>query len=584
VTCEIINNDIPPAIVIATKIVCDDEALLPNWGQGGDNITSLTAIDWVTNNDGCELAEGWNFEYAFNNALNPGDNLEVGGNGWTPFGPTDENGETSVEFDDLSNVNRIWLREQLKTGYLGFTFNENNKTNVDSISAELYCHKDVLNYDNYDFIDRPQLGNTYYCVAWNIKEDIKKPGSIKIVKVLDDPEVSDDVFRFETDWTEEFYLDVNDDDIYPSEKMFSELTPGEYSITEILPEDSKWELDDIDCDAEEWEELDETAKIYLQEGESVVCEFQNDGDEGGGSLGYPVDGYKLNYDTKIGLENWTIKIYRENCETLELPQEDIAFQQAIARDCDFESYDSTLTDEDGYYRFSVPFGYYKICEAQQEGWQQVYPEENGCHETYIPNEGRQQFNFFNQEKTIVTDLVSVCENNFPYLRWNVTANFIPTQFVIEWFTESGNDAGESAGELVQTDIFAPDDSEVEFNVTTYSGEILWPGANDDLNNPDWPGWTLNNGVWKKDVNDLGGNLRPSADVAISVNPSVNTVSAYPSQNDECNPPRGGAVLGTSTTSQKLATTGESQNYAFSTGAILIAAALLTSSRRKNKEN
>jgi hypothetical protein len=32
----------------------------------------------------------------------------------------------------------------------------------------MYCHTDVLNYDNYDFIDHPTTGNTYYCVAWNV--------------------------------------------------------------------------------------------------------------------------------------------------------------------------------------------------------------------------------------------------------------------------------------------------------------------------------------------------------------------------------------------------------------------------------
>jgi len=180
VLCNVVNVDLPKPVITATKIVCVEESLLPNWGGGGPNITSLTAINWVKDNEGCKFVEGWNFEYALNSTANPGDNVEVGGSGWTVFGPTDSNGVTSTEIDNPEELDRVWIREQLKTGYLGFTFNENSKTNVDSVTAELYCDRDVLNYDNYDYILNPEYDKTYYCAAWNVEF-----GTIRAIKYND---------------------------------------------------------------------------------------------------------------------------------------------------------------------------------------------------------------------------------------------------------------------------------------------------------------------------------------------------------------------------------------------------------------
>ena len=38
-------NDPTTATVVATKVVCDDESMLPNWGTGGADITSTTATE-----------------------------------------------------------------------------------------------------------------------------------------------------------------------------------------------------------------------------------------------------------------------------------------------------------------------------------------------------------------------------------------------------------------------------------------------------------------------------------------------------------------------------------------------------------
>ncbi|MCX6764453.1 MAG: VWA domain-containing protein [Candidatus Nealsonbacteria bacterium] len=151
--------------IYASKIVCQSETDLPNWGDGGPNITAKTAQSFVEGNQNCHLASGWNFEWAFAGTPNPGDNI-IGpaGSGWTTFGPTDSNGIASVNISTTSG-DRIWLREIMKQGYIPFS--GDTSAPRDNVGAELYCHEDVLNYDNYDYILNPQLDESYYCVAFN---------------------------------------------------------------------------------------------------------------------------------------------------------------------------------------------------------------------------------------------------------------------------------------------------------------------------------------------------------------------------------------------------------------------------------
>ena len=50
----------------AYKIVCADEADLPNWGNGGPNIIADTATNYVNNSQGkCHLASDWSFQWGF---------------------------------------------------------------------------------------------------------------------------------------------------------------------------------------------------------------------------------------------------------------------------------------------------------------------------------------------------------------------------------------------------------------------------------------------------------------------------------------------------------------------------------------
>lgn len=170
--------------VVAHKIICTDETELPNYGKGGPDITGTTATDWVANHKSCSLAEGWNFQYTTEPATDPGDTMTgEAPSPWQTFGPTDSNGQTSVNItaETIANNTSIRLREVLKDGYIPFTHDEDN-TNGNDVSAEFYCHTDVLNYDNDDYIKGGvEMGKTYQCVAWNSP----KPQSCNLTLVSD---------------------------------------------------------------------------------------------------------------------------------------------------------------------------------------------------------------------------------------------------------------------------------------------------------------------------------------------------------------------------------------------------------------
>ncbi len=162
--------EIPTATISAVKIVCDSEDDLPNWGIGGNDITTTTATDFLAadlakdEKQDCHL-DDWKFQWAPSSAVNPGDNVNQAGEPWTTF-----NTETPTT---VPSGSKIWVREQAKETYIPFS---GATTNLDDVasknSAEFYCSNDVLNYDNYDFIDPVETGKTYYCVGFNVlKED-----------------------------------------------------------------------------------------------------------------------------------------------------------------------------------------------------------------------------------------------------------------------------------------------------------------------------------------------------------------------------------------------------------------------------
>jgi hypothetical protein len=151
--------------VYAAKIVCTDEADLPN-GNIIRPISSTTAALWVSNHSSCSLVDGWKFEWAPKTANNPGDSLVgTAGSPWKTFV-----GSTQIPVSEITG-NTFWMREVLKDGYIPFTYQAEGKKNTDDYTAEFYCHTDAKNFDNYDRIDNPQVDGSYYCVAWNSPVD-----------------------------------------------------------------------------------------------------------------------------------------------------------------------------------------------------------------------------------------------------------------------------------------------------------------------------------------------------------------------------------------------------------------------------
>ncbi len=179
----------PKTTIVAEKIICDSEASLPNWGNGGANITSNTAADFVAEHPGCRLASDWQFEWASNHVANPGDDLVgTAGGAWTTFGPTDGTGKTSVSMKtgDLAN-GKISLREVLQSDYIPFTYLENGN-NSDNVTAEFYCGNDVQNYDNLEYLT---VGSdTYHCVAFNVMKEV--PAQCELVINSDTTTVVDE--------------------------------------------------------------------------------------------------------------------------------------------------------------------------------------------------------------------------------------------------------------------------------------------------------------------------------------------------------------------------------------------------------
>ncbi len=193
--CEPVPPEVVSINIVSSKIVCDAESKLPNWGMGGlgIKITSTTASDYVSSHPGCALTPDWKFQWGYQGVGDAGatlvgeaPNTGTSSTDWKTFGPTNAQGQTSVSVNNVDNSSVIWVREVLKEGYVPFTFDSNHQQNDNNVSAEMYCHTDVLNYDNYDQINVPLSGHTYYCVAFNALKKTPPPPTSCTVDVVSD--------------------------------------------------------------------------------------------------------------------------------------------------------------------------------------------------------------------------------------------------------------------------------------------------------------------------------------------------------------------------------------------------------------
>lgn len=162
----------------AAKVVCNTEEDLPNWGErndGGSNdtiskpsvIDENTAADYVAASQGnCHIQPDWEFQWGVG-VSDPGkDFFGYAGSGWQVF-DTATDYSTMAEVSLSTDASTIKLREVLPENFMPFSWQEGDGAESD-VSAEFYCNNDIYHYDNYDYVNSPSSGETYYCVAFNV--------------------------------------------------------------------------------------------------------------------------------------------------------------------------------------------------------------------------------------------------------------------------------------------------------------------------------------------------------------------------------------------------------------------------------
>ena len=391
--------------IVAHKIVCTDESELPNYGKGGPNMTANTAQDWVDSHDSCSLEPGWEFQWGPTNAPDTDDDFvgEAGGL-WNTFGPTNEDGKATVELseDDIEGNKHLWLREVLQEGYIPFSHQDDNSNNTD-FSAEVYCHIDVLNFDNRDRIDSIEAGETYYCVAWNVPaepeqceldiysdtgtlvEDTNEyavatydgnknwtaniPGATWIwaTDQVENPESNETYTFVETfivenpteasitiahdNWLK-FYVNGTLVDDRTGTNGYQDFQKQTYDIlSELVPGENRMEIEITNqaLDNSDYRSNPAGTLFHLSAlGDAKSCDRTTEPEE----KKVMIDGYKFAQETDFiyGVPGWTIEL----------------------RDSEGELVTSTTTDENGYYWFDdlVP-GNYEVHEVVPSGWYQM---------------------------------------------------------------------------------------------------------------------------------------------------------------------------------------------------------------------
>ncbi|HEU4789682.1 MAG TPA: gliding motility-associated C-terminal domain-containing protein, partial [Flavobacterium sp.] len=111
----------------------------------------------------------------------------------------------------------------------------------------------------------------------------------------------------------------------------------------------------------------------------------------------------------------------------------------------------------------------------------------------------------------------ICINDVPYFSYSTTANnFTPINGLTLTWTDSNNNVVATMANL------------------PLNGKVLWPGATVDQNGngTDWPGWLLVDGKWIEGPDGFE-NLRPTASITFTLNPSQTIVVNYPPSDPFC---------------------------------------------------
>lgn len=373
----------------ASKIVCDLESDLPNWGDNdAPSITSSTAQNYVNSHPRCHLQSGWDFQYGLDTQVNKygnGDQLGAASAPWQTLGTTDGTGVAITTINDLQGKSGIWVREVLQPNYVPFSYPPAAPT-ADNYSAEIYCHQDGDHYDNFDQIDNPLFGNTYYCVAWNALNT----GDLEVTKYNDlngngsldpgEPGLSD--WQINVSGEESQNTDVN------GSTTFTDLVIGSYELSETLQDG--WTQTEISCgaiDHPEGQIADDEYYAQIHPGQTTHCRIGNVqltdihgykwNDENGNShrdcfIFDALSRIDFNPECEPLLGGWTINLYKFDGETWN-------WQDDYVTEAEGEHL--------GWYWFTdlLP-GQYKTCEELQDDWTQTYPSEDGCHYFELPND------------------------------------------------------------------------------------------------------------------------------------------------------------------------------------------------------
>ena len=167
--CVAWNVDQEPEVeIVGHKLICEDASLLPGGSDGLMPIDGATAQDYADRVDGCELAEGWQFQWTTEEVMSAEtDQMAEYLDGWNTSGETGADGSVSffIKESELTNGSHVSLREAFQDDHIPFT--RHGDFPAEQASAEFYCHDDGANFDNMEWID-VEVDNPYHCVAWNV--------------------------------------------------------------------------------------------------------------------------------------------------------------------------------------------------------------------------------------------------------------------------------------------------------------------------------------------------------------------------------------------------------------------------------
>ncbi len=254
----------PPIKIYAQKVVCDNESYLPNNTQGA--ITADTAQNWVNNsNSHCRIVDGWDFQFGGIGSYGAFQSNTASLPGWQTM--TTVSGVATASINDLSSYgSKIEVREVFPdNSYIPFSNSSSN------ISAEIYCTGDSANYDNWEWINNPQPGQSYYCVAFNAPNF----GSINVTKYNDlngdglqgDGEANLSGWTINLSGQTSVVTDIN------GLATFNKISFGDYTLSETIQ--PGWTQTNIVCDGDEGIDNDNSHQVSVTAGQTINCKIGN---------------------------------------------------------------------------------------------------------------------------------------------------------------------------------------------------------------------------------------------------------------------------------------------------------------------